>query len=72
MQIERDKEDKEHILEIVSNKHEIAIVNNNIGVFGVSLNQKVFYMMLLAFLTFITLLFLSFIKYLERFKDKIQ
>ena len=71
VEIERSREDKEHILEIVSNKQDIAIVNNNVRVLGISLNQKVFYMLLFAFTTFMVLLFLNFIKFLERYKDKI-
>lgn len=71
VQIERDREDKEHILEIISNKQDIAVINNDINVFNRSIDQKWFYMAAFAIIVFVMLLFLHFIKFLERFKDKI-
>jgi hypothetical protein len=71
VQIEREKEDKEKILEIVSNRQDIAIVNNRIEVFNFELPQKLFFALALTFLTIIILLGLEFLKYLERFRDKI-
>jgi len=71
VQIEREKEDKEQILEIVSNKQDIAIVNNRIEVFNFQLPQKIFFGAGLTLLVIIVLFTLEFLKYLERFRDKI-
>jgi len=71
VQIEREKEDKEQILEIISNKQEISIVNNKIEIFNMSIGQKLFYAMAFALVAFVMLLFLNFIKFLERYREKI-
>jgi hypothetical protein len=71
VRIEREREDKEQILEIISNKQETAIVKDKIKIFNMSIGQKLFYAMAFALVTLVILLFLSFIKFLERFRDKI-
>lgn len=71
VQIERERADKEQILEIVSNKQETAIINDKIEIFDKAIGQKLFYMMAFALIVFTALLFLDFIKFLERFRDKI-
>jgi len=69
--IERAKEDIENIVEIVSNKEDIAISNNNVEIFDRTFGQKMFFSMVFALLTITVMLFLDFIKFLERFKDKV-
>ncbi len=71
VQIAREKEDKERILEIVSNKQDIAIVNDRVEIFNFQLSQKIFFGAAFAFLVVIVLVSLEFLKYLERFRDKI-
>ncbi len=69
--LEREREDKEQILEIISNMQEIAVIDNKIAFLNIYINQKLFYMMAFALVTSIILLSLTFIKFLERFRDKI-
>jgi len=69
--IERAKEDKENILEVTSNKQEVAIVNNKIEILNKAIGQKLFYAAAFVLILVITLLSLNFIKFLERFKEKI-
>lgn len=71
VQIERDREDKEQILEIISNKQENSVIDAKIHLLDMAFNKKLFYMMAFTFLTIAILLFLNFIKFLEKFKDKI-
>ena len=71
VQIERDREDKKQILEIMSNKQENSVIDTKIRLLDMAINQKLFYMMAFTFLTIAILMFLNFIKFLERFKDKI-
>jgi hypothetical protein len=71
VQIERDRADKEQILEIISNKQETSIINDKIEIFDKAIGQKLFYAIAFALIVFITLLSLNFIKFLERFRDKI-
>jgi len=71
VEIEREKEDKELILEITSNKQETSIINHKIEIFDKSFSRKLFYTMAFALITVIVLLSLSFIKFLERYKDKV-
>ena len=71
VRIEREREDKEQILEIISNKQETAIVKDKIKIFNMSIGQKLFYSMAFALVAFVMLLFLNFIKFLERYREKI-
>lgn len=71
VEIERDKENREHILEVVSNRQDSAITNNKVEVFNKSISFKMFFPIAFVLILVLTLLFLNFIKYLERFKDKI-
>lgn len=69
--IEREKADKEHILEILSSKQYSGSIDNEIELFGKSISPKIFYGILLTFLTIFFLLGLRFLKYLEKYKSKI-
>ncbi|HKK12469.1 MAG TPA: hypothetical protein VJ945_06530 [Flavobacteriaceae bacterium] len=71
VQIEREREDKEQILEIVTNKQDTAILNNNVVIFNREFSQKLFYTLAFALITILILLGLNFIKFLERYKDKL-
>jgi len=71
VQIERDIEDKEKILDIISNKQEIAVIDTKIEFLGIYFNQKMFYILVFTTITFVVLLSINFIKFLERFRDKI-
>ncbi|TXE12988.1 hypothetical protein FUA26_04120 [Seonamhaeicola algicola] len=71
--IEREIEEKKKIIEIVSTKQESAgSVDDKKEVFGFKIGYKLYYGLLLSTLTFLVLAFLQFVKYIEKFKDKIQ
>ncbi|ULC59740.1 hypothetical protein MBM09_01890 [Flaviramulus sp. BrNp1-15] len=71
VEIERQKEDKSKIIEIVSSKQESGSVDDKKEVFGQLISPKLYYAALLMFLTFIVLLSLNTIKFLEKYKSKI-
>jgi len=69
--IQRSKEDKEHIIEILSSKQDKGTLDDTKTVLGVELNYKIVYALFLSLLVFAVLLFIEFIHYIERFKNKI-
>lgn len=71
VEIEREKEDLQNIIEIVSSEQSIGTLDNKVEVLGFSLGFKLFYGFILAAFTFIVLLFMDFLNFLERFKNKI-
>lgn len=68
VEIEREKEDLQNIIEIVSSEQSIGTLDNKAEVLGFSIGLKFYYGFILAVLTFIVLLFINFLKFLERFK----
>lgn len=71
VEIEREKEDKKEIVEIVSSTQDSGTVDDKKEIFGFAVSPKIFYAIILMFLTFIVLLGLQAIKFLERYKSKI-
>lgn len=71
VEIEREKEDKKEIVEIVSSTQDSGTVDDKKEIFGFAVSPKIFYATILMFLTFIVLLGLQAIKFLERYKSKI-
>jgi len=69
--IQREKEDIENIIEIVSSGQNEGTLDNSQDVFGLNLNKNLFYGLLLALLVFGILLTLEFLKFLEKYKNKI-
>jgi hypothetical protein len=69
--IEREKENKEYIVEILSNTPEKGYIDNSIEVFGKSFSPKVFFTVFFTFVLFLILLFLRFVKFLEKYKSKV-
>tara|TARA_R110002050_G_scaffold293182_1_gene449333 strand:+ start:4496 stop:5569 length:1074 start_codon:yes stop_codon:yes gene_type:complete len=69
--IEREKLDKEHIIEIISSKKDSGSIDNRKEFLGKLISSKLYYGILLTLATFIVLLGLNFVKFLERYKDKI-
>lgn len=66
--IAREKEDKKHIIEVISSNQESGAADNSKEVFGKSLSNKLFYTIALVLIVFFILLGMNFIRYLERFK----
>ncbi|GAA4802363.1 hypothetical protein [Litoribaculum gwangyangense] len=71
VEIERQKADKERIVEIISSKQDSGTVDNRIEFLSLELSPKVFYVILIILITMIVLMTIDFLKFLERFKDKI-
>ena len=69
VQIERLKEDKEYIIEVISSKQDSGSIDNKKQIFGVKIGPKLFYGISLAFLTFIVLLGYTFFTFLEKFRE---
>lgn len=69
--IEREIDDKEHIIEITSTRQDKGGVDNKKHLFGGDVGSKIFYCFILISLTFIVLFGLRLIKFLERYKEKI-
>lgn len=69
--IEREKQNREFIVEIISNTPTRGFVETSIEVFGKKLNQKVFFSVFFAFVLFTALLMLRFVKFLEKYQNKV-
>jgi hypothetical protein len=69
--IDRKKENIEHIIEIVSSDKSLGTIDNSEEIFGYAVSNKILYGLLFSLLVFIVLISLEFFKHLERFKVKI-
>ncbi|MCB0462014.1 MAG: hypothetical protein R2816_01265 [Flavobacteriaceae bacterium] len=69
--IERDKENKQFIIEILSNIPNRGFVDTSIQFLGKSFSPKVFFSAFFAFVVFTALLMLRFVKFLEKYKNKV-
>ncbi len=69
--IERAKEDKEYIIEIISSQQDNGTLFNATVVFGFEFSYKVAYAILLVLLVVGVLFALEFLNFLERYKSKI-
>ena len=68
--IEREKEDKEFIIEILSNTPSKGFINASIEIGDVSLSPKLFFTGIFTLALFFILLTISFIKFLEKYKNE--
>lgn len=71
VEIQREKEEKENIIEIVSIKKERGIVADTADIFGLEIRNPIAYALILTILVFVFLLALEFLKFLERYKEKV-
>lgn len=71
VEIEREIDDKEYIIEITSSKQDSGTIDDKKELLGIMLSPKLYYAVVLTMLTFIVLLGLNVVKFLERYKDKI-
>lgn len=69
--IAREIDDKEHLVEVISSKQDSGVVDKGYNVFGLNLGAKLFYGILFCVIVFIILLSLKALKALERFKTEI-
>jgi len=63
--------DKEHIVEMISNKQDSGFASNSKTVFGRELNIKLYYGSVLLLLVFMVLLGIEFLKFLEKYKKSL-
>lgn len=71
VEIQKEREEKENIIEIVSIKKERGIISDTADIFGLEISIKLAYALFLGILTFLVLLILEFLKFLERYKEKV-
>ncbi|GAB1857468.1 hypothetical protein MHTCC0001_23040 [Flavobacteriaceae bacterium MHTCC 0001] len=71
VEIQREILDKNKIIEIVSNKESLGIIDNSKSLFGLQMGAKMYYAALLTLTAIFILLGLNFMKFLERYRDKI-
>lgn len=70
--IEREKQNKEFIVEILSNTPNRGFVDTSLTFLGKSFKPKVFFTFLFPFLLFLILLMLRLIKFLEKYKTEFK
>ena len=68
VEIQRKKEDKAHIIEIVSSQENSGTIYKSVELFGFELSKKIALAILLSVFMFLFLLAKEFISFLERFK----
>lgn len=68
VQISRERENKKHIIEIISSKQDSGSIDNTKDVFSLLISNKLFYAIILTLIVLLALLSLNFIKFLERYK----
>ncbi|MFC4722864.1 hypothetical protein ACFO5O_11065 [Geojedonia litorea] len=71
VEIERNKQDRSQILEIITSSQERGVVSKDIEIFGITVGLTQFFMLLFVSITILVLMGLQFLKYLERFKEEI-
>ena len=69
--IQREKDNKEFIVELMSNTPKKGFTDNSIKVLDKSISQKIFYSILFPFALLSFLLILKYIKYLEKYRNKL-
>ncbi len=69
--IQRQKEDKQFIIEVVSSQENQGTIDNTRELLGKTLNVKIYFAIILIFLASLILLTLHFIKFLEKYKNEI-
>ena len=71
VRIEREKQDKQFIIEIISNTENKGVIDTAMKVLNKSLSPKLFFAFTLPMALLILLLVLRFVKYLEKFQNRI-
>ena len=70
VQIERKLKDKQNIVEIISGKQDSGFVDDIKELLGLTLNTKIYYLVLFTILAFVILFGLEFLKFLEKYKPE--
>lgn len=70
--IDREKENKQFIVEILSNTPNRGFIDTSVKVLDKSFSSKLFYAVFFTFILFLILLMIRFLKYLEKFKQDVS
>lgn len=70
--IQRERDDIQNIIEVISSIQNQGTIDNSQDVLGLSINKMIFGGLFMALLVFMVLLLLEALKFLQRFKSKIQ
>jgi hypothetical protein len=71
VEIQRDRDDIQNIIEIVSSEQIEGSLDDSKSVFGLEVGKKIAYSIMLALLVFLALLAWEFINFIDRYKSKI-
>ena len=69
--IERAKENKEYVVETLSNTPSKGFIDNTVEVMNITLQFKLFSTFIFTVIAFLTLIALDFLSFLEKYKNKI-
>ena len=69
--IERAKENKEYVVETLSNTPSKGFIDNTVEVMNITLQFKLFSTFMFTVIAFLTLIALDFLSFLEKYKNKI-
>ena len=69
--IERAKENKEYVVETLSNTPSKGFIDNTVEVMNITLQFKLFSSFIFTVIAFLTLIALDFLSFLEKYKNKI-
>ncbi|WP_228853122.1 hypothetical protein [Aegicerativicinus sediminis] len=72
VEIQREKEDLSHIIEVVSSNQDASTLYYKKDLFGKSISLPIFYSIVFTLVAFVILLILAFLNFLERYKNKIE
>ncbi len=69
VQIQRERQDKSEIIEIISIEFDNGVIDDSVEVLGMEISRKIFYALAFAFLVVLWLMSVEFLKYLEKYKN---
>lgn len=69
--INRAREDKKKIVEVISSQQDEGIVDSTVEVLEYKLNYKYYYALIAFVITFLTLSLISFLKFLDKYKERV-
>jgi hypothetical protein len=70
VKIDRAIKDKEHIIDLISNKNDNGFIDNTKKLFGFDAQIKFYYLIVIFSLTFIALLGIEFLSFVERMREQ--
>ena len=70
VEIERQLKDKENIIDLINSKQDNGFVDNTKDLFGLSIQSRLYYLVLVLGLVFLSLLGFEFLRYLDKYKPQ--